>query len=101
MMFRALLLLSLLGAAACAPRAGTSPAASPAKVAEAELSARVKTALLNDAVVGTRRIDVSVSGEQVKLTGRVASEAERDRALSIARAVPGVRSVTSELEIRP
>jgi hyperosmotically inducible protein len=98
----ALLILALL-AAACAsmPRAGVSEGASPAKIAEAELAARVKTALLNDTVVGARRIDVNVAGDRVRLTGRVASEAERDRAVSIARAVNGVGDVTSALEIRP
>ena len=92
--------LALAVAGGCGPRAVTA-GASPAKIAEAELGARVKTALLNDPVVGARRIDVQVSADQVKLTGRVASEAERDRAVSLARAVNGVRSVTSELEIRP
>ena len=98
-MRRLLFIAVLLSAASCAsaPRTG----ASPAKIAEAELVARVKTALLNDAVVGVRRIDVHVVVDQVRLTGRVASAAERDRAVSIAGAVTGVRAVTSDLEIRP
>ena len=86
---------------ASAPRIGVSSGASPARIAEAELVARVKTALLNDAVVGARRIDVHVVVDQVRLTGRVASAAERDRAVTIAGAVTGVRAVTSDLEIRP
>jgi len=100
---RALLILACVAAAACAsaPRAGVSAGADPASIAAAELVARVKTALLNDAVVGVRRIDVQASGDDVRLTGRVASAAERDRAVEIARGVPGVRSVTSGLEIRP
>ena len=102
-MARALLFAFVAVIAGCAsgPRVGVSSGASTANIANAQLVAKVKTALLNDAVVGARRIDVHVTGDDVRLTGRVASAAERDRAVSIARGVQGVRSVTSELEIRP
>ena len=93
--------VAIAAACASAPRAGVSSGASPAVIAGAELVARVKTALLNDAIVGTRRIDVHVVADEVRLTGRVASAAERDRAVSIAQGVSGVRTVTSNLEIRP
>ena len=93
----------MLTLSACASRtrliAGT--ATSDDSFSQTELIARVKTALLNDEVVGTRRIDVHATGNDINLTGRVASAAERDRALQIARGVPGVRSATSNLEIRP
>lgn len=93
----------VIAAAACAsaPRAGVSSGAAPASIAATELIARVKTALLNDAIVGVRRIDVHADAGAIRLTGRVASAAERDRAVQLAREVPGVRSVTSELDIRP
>ena len=92
----------LVGAAstACAskPRIPTTSAAEGDQVA---LAARVKTALLNDPIVGKRRIDVHVTGADVRLAGRVATTAERDRALELARAVSGVGTVTADLEIRP
>lgn len=89
-------------AAGCSSRSRTAiPVASAAQGDEVALAARVKTALLNDAAVGKHRIDVHVAGADVRLAGRVATAAERDRALELARAVPGVRTVTSELEIRP
>jgi len=96
-----LALAIVLGAAACGSKIAASPGATSASLAETELIARVKTALLNDSIVGVRRIDVHAAGDQIRLTGRVASAAERDRAVQIASGVPGVRSVTSELEIRP
>ena len=71
------------------------------EIASVSLMARVKTALLNDPIVGARRIDVHVAGGDVRLAGRVATSEERDRAVSIARGVEGVRSVKSELEIKP
>src|SRR5688572_26401587 len=99
----ALIVTLALVTAGCSPRtrliAGT--ATSDDSFSQTELIARVKTALLNDEVVGTRRIDVHATGNDINLTGRVASAAERDRALQIARGVPGVRSATSNLEIRP
>lgn len=100
---RTLIFLLALAGAACAsaPRVGVSSGAGPASIAATELVARVKTALLNDAVVGVRRIDVQASADEVRLTGRVASAAERDRAVQIARGVAGVRSVIADLEIRP
>ncbi|HUF23838.1 MAG TPA: BON domain-containing protein [Vicinamibacterales bacterium] len=96
-----LVLALVVGAAACGSKINVSPGATPASLAETELIARVKTALLNDSIVGLRRIDVHAAGDQIRLTGRVASAAERDRAVQIARDVPGVRAVTPELEIRP
>ena len=96
---RAAIFVLLFIAAACAPKppAGVSPA----EADQIELVARVKTALLNDAIVGTRRIDVQASQGDIRLTGRVASTAERDRAVAIARSVSGVRTVTSDLVIQP
>lgn len=97
---RAAFLVALLAAStACA--SAPKPSVSQASFEESALVARVKTALLNDPVVGARRIDVIVQGDQVRLAGRVASTVERDRAVQIARGVQGVRSVTSELEIKP
>ncbi|HEX6322724.1 MAG TPA: BON domain-containing protein [Vicinamibacterales bacterium] len=99
---RLILVLALaLGAAACGSKIAASPGATPASLAETELIARVKTALLNDSIVGVRRIDVHADGDAIRLTGRVSSAAERDRAVQLAGGVSGVRHVTSDLEIRP
>ena len=68
-------------------------------VGDAQTAARVKTALVNDTTLGTLPIDVQVRGGLVTLRGTVRSAAEIDRALALARAVPGVVSVRSALEI--
>jgi hypothetical protein len=46
-------------------------------------------------------IGVAVQGTTVSLTGRVASEAAKDRAEQAARRVPGVLDVTNELVVVP
>ena len=96
-----LVLVLVLASCGGATRVGVDTAVGPDDLAASRLVARVKTALLNDAVIGLRRIDVQATGADIRLTGRVATEAERDRALQIARGVEGVRNATSALEIRP
>lgn len=99
---RAGLLVLLLALAACAnTRIGVSSGVSSEEYAALNLISKVKTALLNDAIVGARRIDVHATGGDIILSGRVASEAERDRAVQIARSVDGVTGVSSRLDIRP
>jgi osmotically-inducible protein OsmY len=98
-----LALATLIALSACAstPRIGASTSMTTSRFNTTELIARVKTALLNDEIVGLRRIDVHAVDGDVTLTGRVASAGERDRAVTIARAVEGVWSVRSELQIQP
>jgi osmotically-inducible protein OsmY len=50
--------------------------------------------------VQARNIDVSTSNGVVTLSGNVNSEAERQRALQLAKDTAGVRSVTDRLSIR-
>ena len=74
-----------------------SQAVNPAVLQDAQTAVRVKTALVNDAMLGVRPIEVSVAKGVARLTGRVASEAERQRASEVARLVEGVRNVMLEL----
>ena len=68
-------------------------------VDDATITARVKTALLNDPVTGGLRIDVDTFKGVVTLSGGVKSAAERDKAVDIARKTPGVVDVKSTLQI--
>lgn len=67
---------------------------------DAQTAVQVKTALVNDDTLGTLPIDVWVHGGMVTLQGTVRSMGEVDRALALARVVPGVVGARSELEIR-
>ena len=92
-----LLVPLLLGAAAgCGARA--APATSPA-VADAQTAVRVRTALVNDAVLGPLSIDVRVRDGIVTLRGTVRLPEEVDLALAVVRNVDGVADVESQLGI--
>jgi hypothetical protein len=67
--------------------------------AEAGLTAKIKSKMALDDSVTAANIDVDTEGAVVTLTGRVASEAERSRALQLARETEGVTSVVDRLTL--
>lgn len=83
---------------ACSAACGAA-AVDPFDVASAQTAAQVITALVNDPEIGTRPIDVQVTRGAVRLSGRVRTIEERDRAIEIARRVPGVTSVDAVMRI--
>lgn len=68
---------------------------------DATITTRVKTALLDDPVVGGLRVDVDTFKGVVTLSGRVKSGAESRQAIAIARRTSGVRDVKSTLQVIP
>ena len=68
---------------------------------DATISTHVKTALLNDPVVGGLRIDVDTFKGVVTLSGRVRTKEEEANAVALARKVGGVADVKSSLQIQP
>ena len=68
---------------------------------DATITTRVKTALLNDPVVGGLRIDVDTFKGVVTLSGRVRTREDEARAIELARKVGGVADVKSSLLIQP
>lgn len=67
---------------------------------DATITTRVKTALLNDPDVGGMKIDVDTFKGVVTLSGAVKSQAEADKAVTIARRTSGVSSVKSTLQVQ-
>ncbi len=68
---------------------------------DATITTRVKTAFINDPIVGALRIDVDTFKGVVTLSGRVKSKEEEAKAISIARSIKGVADVKSTLIIEP
>ena len=65
------------------------------------ITARVKTALLNDQSVGGMRIEVDTMSGVVTLSGTVPTAGDADKAVAAARKVAGVKDVKSSLKIQP
>lgn len=72
----------------------------PQAVDDAQLGARIKTVLVNDAELGPRIIEVRVTRGVVTLSGLVGSASEAERAVELARTVPGVTDVRSRLVVQ-
>ena len=88
------LLVTLLALAACGPAVDVT-------FDDAAISARVRTALLNDPQVGSFPLAVDTRAGVVTLTGDVRSDAQVSHAVAVARTVAGVVEVTSRLRIVP
>lgn len=96
-----LLLASSLAIPFAAGCAKATAGVSLAALDDAQVTTRVKTALINDPAIGTERIDVETSGGVVTLAGRVSSQDAEQKAIALARGARGVTSVKSTLEIQP
>lgn len=79
---------------------GCSRAIDPLRVADAQLAVRVKSVLINDPDVGSYPIEVHVTNGVVRLSGRLDSDVQRQRALGLARSVAGVRDLESALTVQ-
>src|SRR5512135_1066298 len=78
-------------AAACGKTVGDT-------IDDATITTRVKSALLNEPVLVATGIDVSTNAGVVTLSGSVKSKDDEDRAVRVARQVPGVKDVKSTLQ---
>lgn len=63
----------------------------PSGSSDASITTSVKEALRKDGMLGSLNIDVSTSKGVVTLSGNVPDALAYNRAISVARAVPGVR----------
>lgn len=67
---------------------------------EGSLTAKIKAKMALDDTVKALSIDVDTNGSVVTLTGTVHSEAERAKAVELARDTEGVTSVNDRLVVR-
>lgn len=64
------------------------------------ITAQVKASMAVDSTVKASHIEVSTQDKVVTLTGNIDSQAEKDRALEIARSAGGVKDVVDMLAVR-
>jgi len=86
------------------PAANTQPQTSAPQQAgvvvdDVAITAQVKTQLMADASVKGLAVNVDTQNGVVTLSGKVASGPERDKAVQVARAVSGVRSVVDSMVV--
>jgi hyperosmotically inducible periplasmic protein len=77
-----------------------SPSTMGAKVDDAAVTGRIKSALLADPAIKSLDISVLTFNGEVQLTGFVNSQAQIDQALQIARSAEGATGVKNELKIK-
>jgi len=77
-----------------------APATPPvAQATDTTITAKVKAALLEDKRLSALQIDVSTSEGVVVLKGNVPSADSAQQVTQVASAVPGVKSIRSELKV--
>ena len=80
----------------------TAKAANQAEdaIAHGAVTAKIKSKMVLDDLVKARNVHVETNGTVVTLTGVVDSEAERKRAVELAKETEGVTSVVDHLQVR-
>jgi cytidylate kinase len=74
-------------------------AASRQRLADRALAARVRAILKSTPATSKTDVDVQAAEGRVRVAGLVSSEGERAGVLAVARAVPGVQEVASDVKI--
>ncbi len=64
------------------------------------ITTRVKSALLQDKEVSGAAINVETDKGAVQLSGFAQSTGERERAMKLAKAVPGVKTVWNDIRLK-
>jgi osmotically-inducible protein OsmY len=82
-----------------AGKAAAATARVEESVAEAALTTKIKAKMALDDHVRARAIDVTTMGTTVRLEGKVRSNEERERAVTLARETAGVTHVIDQLVI--
>ena len=87
-------------AAAVGEKLATGANEATRALTEMSLQAKIKSKMALDELVKASDINIDSVNGKVTLTGNVGSEAERTRAVQLARETAGVTSVTDRLVVR-
>lgn len=66
---------------------------------DSTITAQINAGLIKDPMVRSRKIDIDTIDGHVILTGIVQTEKEAQRAVAIARKVPGVKKITRNIQV--
>jgi len=90
-----ILVASALGCASTAKQEGTGE-----YVDDTVITGKVKTAIFAEADLKSAEINVETFKGVVQLSGFVSSKAAEDKAVKVARGVPGVKSVKDDMRVK-
>lgn len=93
--FLALILLTAMGCGSTQNQEGTGE-----YFDDAVITAKVKTAILNEPTLKSAEINVETFKGVVQLSGFVSSSASISKAIEIAQSVAGVRSVKNSMHLK-
>ncbi|MBT9612895.1 MAG: BON domain-containing protein [Burkholderiales bacterium] len=94
-LFLSVLLLSFLGCAATPQKEGTGE-----YVDDTVITTKVKAAIFNEPTLKSAEINVETFKAVVQLSGFVSSQADINKAISLARSVKGVVSVKNDMRLK-
>ena len=90
-----LFLAMALGCASTAKQEGTGE-----YVDDTVITGKVKTAIFNEPTLKSAEINVETFKGVVRLSGFVTSQAAENKAVEVARGVPGVKSVKNDMRLK-
>lgn len=93
--FLSFLLLSFVGCASTPQKEGTGE-----YVDDAVITTKVKAAIFNEPTLKSAEINVETFKGVVQMSGFVSSNADIDKAASLARSVKGVVSVKNDMRLK-
>ena len=93
--FLAVTLGTVVGCASTPTEKGTGE-----YIDDAVITTKVKTALIEDPLTKAYQIEVETFKGVVQLSGFVATQAEANRAVQVARGVKGVTSVKNDIRLK-
>jgi hyperosmotically inducible protein len=88
-------LVTVVGCASTQKQEGTGE-----YVDDSVITSKVKTAILSESTLKSAEINVETFKGTVQLSGFVSSEAAANKAVEVARAVKGVKSVKNDMRIK-
>ena len=80
-------------------RAATAADQARNAIEDGGLTAKIKSKMALDDTIKASRIDVDTANRVVTLTGTVETDAQRQRALQLARETDGVRNVVDRIKV--
>ena len=93
--FLMLVVVSFLGCASTAKQEGTGE-----YIDDTVITTKVKAAVLDEPSLKSAEINVETFKGVVQLSGFVSSQANVNRAVEVARGVPGVKSVKNDMKLK-